>query len=71
MSEARIIFIHPKTKLVYQHMEGAPKYNLTAIEKEDFKDGRIYWRCRVKESGWYEEVIITMEDFRDERVEFK
>ena len=71
MSAARIIFVRKKTKLVYQHNNSAPKYNLTAIEIVKLGDGKIYWKCKVKEPDWYKEVIITPDDFETDRVDFK
>jgi len=63
VSFSLIDFVKKKTKITYKHMKGAYTYNLTAIERVDFKDGLTYWKCRVKEKDWYKEIIIGPEDF--------
>jgi hypothetical protein len=52
-------------------MEGAKSYNLTVFKMVDFGDNKKYFLCKVKESGWYEEAIITQGDFVDDRVRLK
>ena len=58
-----IEFVQKGSALTYKHMLGHPTYKLKAICKEDFSDGLTYWKCKVLDKEWYEEVILTPGDF--------